>query len=274
MNADLNFNLLDDLALAVGRKRVNPTTYLATAQLNRLGPLLELAILDRSGLLPLGALPMCSVHQALYRALDGTHSGRGVYASKANTRVGFISTARNPYADDQAEWTAFCLKGQEAAESSALSKSVSQGLIGALREIEDNVHLHSGRAHDGIVGFRATPDEFEFVVSDSGVGILNSLRRSSDYKGLRDAGTAIRLALTDGQSRLRQQDPNRGSGFRSLFVGLANLDAELRFRSDDHAVTIDGTTPSLVSARLSQKVALRGFVASIVCLLKPRMSLQ
>jgi len=150
-----------------------------------------------------------------------------------------------------------------------LPKQTAQGLVGALCEIEENVHLHSQRAHDGLVGYRATQEEFEFVVADNGIGVLQSLRQSPRYGNLRDSGTAIKLALTDGESRLSHQKSGHGYGFHGLFVGLANLNGELRFRSDDHSLTIDGTSPSLMAARLSQTVRLQGFVASIVCRAQP-----
>jgi anti-sigma regulatory factor (Ser/Thr protein kinase) len=175
--------------------------------------------------------------------------------------------------DDQTHWVAFCRKAQEAAELS-LPKPIAQGLIGAMREIEENVHLHSERSQDGIVGYRGTEQEFEFVIADSGIGILNSLRTSPDYAHLSDAGSAIKTALSDGESRLRYASPGRGFGFRDLFVGLANLNGELRFRSGDHALTIDGTSPSLITARLSQKVEIPGFLAGVVCGITPRQTVH
>ncbi|MEP7246758.1 MAG: hypothetical protein ABI885_24190 [Gammaproteobacteria bacterium] len=138
-----------------------------------------------------------------------------------------------------------------------------------MREIEENVHVHSERAHDGVVGFRGTASDFEFVVADSGIGILQSLRKSPDYENLTDSGAAIAIALTDGQSRLRHINPQHGSGFRELFVGLANLNGELRFRSGDHAYVIDGSSLDVISGSPHQQQDLRGFVASVVCRLRP-----
>jgi hypothetical protein len=50
--------------------------------------------------------------------------------------------------------------------------------------------------HEGIVAFQGSNDEFEFVVADSGVGMLASLRRSPHYASFVDTGKALRLALT------------------------------------------------------------------------------
>ena len=235
--------------------------------MQRIGPLLELLALQRMSILPLTELPPSPALETMLSAANAARVTQGSHIG-GPAAVGFVMTNRNPEADDQAHWIAFCRRAQQAAELS-LPKPIAQGLIGAMREIEENVHIHSERSADGIVGYRGTANEFEFVVADSGIGILNSLRASPDYAQLNDAGSALRTALADGQSRLRHLDPGRGYGFRNLFVGLADLNGELRFRSGDHALTIDGTSPSLVTARLSQKVEIAGFLASVVCRLKP-----
>ena len=261
---ELTFAFLDDLALAAVRRRVNAPAHLASSRATRIGPFLELAALDRCRHLPLDALPIGGIGQRFRAARRPSHTGRGAFAETPRERVGFIQTCRDPEAEDQVHWMAFCRKAQEAAELS-LPKAIAQGLIGTMREIEENVHLHSGRAHDGIVGFRGTRGEFEFAVTDNGIGILKSLRQSPDYGHLNDSGIAMKVALSDGQSRLRHVDAGRGYGFHDLFVGLANLNGELRFRSEDHALTINGTSPALIRARLDQKVGIPGFLANVVC---------
>lgn len=271
-NNELTYEFLDDLALAAARGRGNPEAHLRSRQARRIGPLLELLALHRSATLPMEALPRSETGQVLARATSVTQSGQGHHVSGA-THVGFVLTNRNPEAEDQARWIAFCRKAQEAAELS-LPKPVAQGLIGAMREIEENVHLHSDRAFDGIVGYRGTAADFEFAVADGGIGLLNSLRKSPDYAQVSDAGSAIKTALADGQSRLLHTNSARGYGFHDLFVGLANLNGELRFRSGDHALTIDGTSPSLVTARLSQKAEISGFLASVVCNLRRPQALH
>ena len=271
--SELCFDFLDDLALASERGRANPYSYLNTHQAKRIGPLLELASLDRAGTLPLDALSNCKVREALSTAFLPCKLGQGSYFEAGSANVGFVVTSRDPHSNDQAQWTAFCRKAQDAAEMS-LPKPIAQGLVGAIREIEENIHIHSERAHDAIVGFRGTSREFEFALIDSGIGVLESLRRSPDYQNLTDSGTAIKTAVTDGQSRLRHHDPGRGYGFHGLFVGLANLNGKLRFRSGDHALTIDGTSPSLVTYRLSQKVEIPGFLVNVVCRLIPEQSIH
>ena len=268
----LDFTLLDDLALAVQRRRLKARPFLRSTRPGRIGPLLELMVLGRQGSfddLTVDSLPACSLVGQLNRAIAPGAAGAAIYEVDSGVRAGFLTTSRDPSAADQTSWIAFCREAQVAAELCGLHKQHAQGLVGAMREIEENVHFHSQRAHDGIVAYRATKEEFEFVVADSGIGALASLRQSPHYAHLLDPGTAIRLALTDGESRFRHENSGHGYGFHNLFVGLANLNGHLRFRSDDHALTIDGTAPSLIGARLSQTVRLQGFVASILCSTEP-----
>jgi hypothetical protein len=215
-------------------------------------------------------MPENDVLHALNTALSAPRAQRGEYLTSNDTTFGFITTGRDinrPDSTGGLQWVGFCQRAQQAAERS-LPKLIAHGLIGALIEIEENVHLHSDRGHDGVVAFRGTSDEFELVVADSGIGMLASLRRSPEYQDLTDAGKALRLALQDGQSRLRYLEPHRGYGFRSLFLNLASLNGALRFRSDDQAVTIEGVGPELVRSTLSQKTQLQGFSANIIC--RPR----
>jgi hypothetical protein len=73
--------------------------------------------------------------------------------------------------------------------------------------------------------------------------------RCPQHAALGDHSKALQSALTDGISRFGS-DTGRGHGFRPIFLGLANLRGSLRFRSGDHALVIDGTSPSLMTAKL------------------------
>lgn len=246
--------------------------HLQQIKARRLGPLVELCVIDRmygeraSGL---AALAASEVSALLKSALPG-HGHAGKYYSNQLLRLGAIMTSRDPKLEEPVQWVQFCRKAQEAAELAALPKELAQGLVGAVRELETNIHEHSGRAHDGLIAFRSTATEFEFVVADSGSGVLAGLQGTARYAFLTDAGIALKTALADGQSRLLDVDPGRGFGYHELFVNLANLNGELRFRSDDHALTIDGSGPALPRAQLAQKARLQGFVISVVCTLGPQ----
>lgn len=272
----LDFELLDDLTLAIGRKRVDARLYLSQAAVNRLGPLAELVILGRTknfhSMSP-DYLPNSALKEALVRVLSETRRASSAPGTANHSRFGFIATSRDPHAEDQTEWVAFCRKAQEAAEITGLPKAEAQQLVGALREMEENVHLHSGRPDDGLVGYFATTGAFEFVVADSGIGVLRSLQSCPAYSDLRDSGTAIKIALSDGASRFGSAS-GRGYGFHGLFVGLANMSGDLRFRSGDHALVIDGSDLSLMRARLNQRAYLQGLVISVLCRARPNTALH
>jgi hypothetical protein len=77
------------------------------------------------------------------------------------------------------------------------------------------------------------------------------------------------LRVSDnGVSRFGPQ-AKRGDGFRPLFIGLANLNGSLRFRSGDHALIIDGRKLDVIAAKTAQKVHLQGFLISVACRLRP-----
>jgi hypothetical protein len=122
---------------------------------------MELLLLDRSGTLPLNALPDCQTLDTLSAALSPSNACRGLYATQDTATVGFITAGRNttmPDRDAELSWVAFRQKAQQAAELS-LPKPIAQGLMGAMTEIEDNIHLHSGRPDTGMVAFRGSADE-------------------------------------------------------------------------------------------------------------------
>ncbi|MFY9855779.1 MAG: hypothetical protein WAK26_18060 [Terracidiphilus sp.] len=156
------------------------------------------------------------------------------------------------------------MKAQKAArEISHLPRLVSGQMVAAIQELEGNIQEHSQLVSTGVLVFRATSGVFEFVVLDHGIGILNSLSTCPRYGALSDHGMALEIALTDGVSRY--DDPCRGHGFRPIFEGLTNLNGYLRFRGGDHAIVMDGTSPNLATAQVSQKTGIRGFLASVRC---------
>jgi anti-sigma regulatory factor (Ser/Thr protein kinase) len=200
-------------------------------------------------------------------ALVATLTRNSKFETDGIAQVGFMRTLRAPLDqndENNQRWVLFRRKAQEAAEYAGLIRRTALGLAGALGELEDNIHRHSELPSSGLVGFRAIPGEFEFIVVDSGIGVLASLKQCPDYELIADAGTALRLALADGTSRFGRNTGN-GFGFQGLFTGLANLQGFLRFRSGDHALTIDGRSPNLVSAKLAQRASFSGFSIFVSC---------
>jgi hypothetical protein len=192
-------------------------------------------------------------------------SGRKQWVCPATASAGFFRMAAQ-WTDDDTPWMGFQLAAQKAAGAMGFQGRTAAQFSAALGEMFSNVHEHSGAPSSGIAAFMGSGNAFEFAVADSGIGVRDSLRSCAVYADLADDGKALRLALTDGVSRFGAQ-AGRGKGFRPIFVGLANLSGALRFRSGDHALVIDGQKIGDMSAVTAQKVPIRGFLASVSCLL-------
>ena len=161
-------------------------------------------------------------------------------------------------------WISFLVSAQRAAAAVGIPARQGAQVVAAMKELASNVAEHSGAPETGMVAFRAAPPgRFEFAVADRGKGVLESLRTSSDYAGLASHAQALRLALEEGVSRLGR-GTGRGNGFRPIFAGLADMKGHLRFRSGDHALSIDGRF-ELKSPALAQKGMLPGFIAMVSC---------
>jgi anti-sigma regulatory factor (Ser/Thr protein kinase) len=174
------------------------------------------------------------------------------------TRCGSAYSANDPNAE------AFDHATAHAVEAVGFPRKVAMRLTAAMHELRDNVYEHSGDAETGIIAFQARPNRFDLVVSDRGQGVLQSLRKNSQFAHLSDHGIALQQSVRDGVS---SRGPNTGGGFgfRDIFTGLANMNCDLRFRSGDHAMTIQGTSPDPKNAQLSQKAMIAGFIAVVTC---------
>jgi anti-sigma regulatory factor (Ser/Thr protein kinase) len=256
------FTTLDGLAFAAERGRVDGQAFPRMAA-QKLGPVIELMQLAATGLLP-------PPEKAEWLALDGLAvlyrallTGRKHWVCSDGRRIGFLRTGAHP-PKDETRWVSFCLAVQQAASMAGFSTRIAQQLVAAIGELHSNVYEHSRFPETGLIAFRAGMNSFEFVVADHGIGVLESLRTCSEFKGISDHGDALKLALTEGVSRFGSKT-GRGYGFRPIFIGLANIKGYLRFRSGDHTIIIDGTEPSLMTARPAQKPMLPGFIVSVSC---------
>ena len=258
-----DFAALDGIAFAAERGRLSGQE-LPRLKAHDIGPVIELSQLAVEVPVPSPRKAAAWLHldglDALARALD---EGRAQWLSPDGRRMGFLRMGRNP-PEDETVGTGFVLAAQQAATAAGFPKRVAAQLTAALGELYSNIHEHSGAAGTGLIAFRAQAGRFEFTAADRGIGVLESLRSCGAYAALSDHGKALRLTLTDGISR-HGPDAGRGHGFRPLFVGLANLNGALRFRSGDHALLIDGRNPSLMTARPAQKPRILGFFVSVVC---------
>ena len=250
----LTFEVLDDLILAHERGRV-PAVRLALGAC--LGAVVELLqfVVDHEGALPYQA---SEETHAIQRAHD---TGRPVYLNDGLT--GFVPARRAPYGNGDFYWDAFMLKAYKAIVAADFPSSFGSGLVGAMDEMQNNIHDHSQSVDTGLIAYRVSDDRVEWVVADRGIGVLAGLRAGA-FPRLVDSGDALRVALTDGGSRFGASG-GRGYGFRELFKAMSARHGSLRFRSDDQALTIRGVSPLLSSARLQQRANVRGFCVTVIC---------
>jgi len=256
--AELSFTRVDELAHAARQGAAMEALPSALAA-RGLGPLLEAMRFSEDGLLP----PVDTINLANFA--DLVHVLRGTsraWVSRESGRQGFLRLG-SAYTDaEDTNWTGFGLKLQQALEREGLAHAIAGQILGATKELHSNIYEHSEKPRTGLVAFAVHDRSFEFVVTDRGRGVLDSLRTNPAHANLASHGEAIRLALQTGVSR-HAGDPLRGMGFDRMLTGLANLNCALRFRSGDGAVTLDPGSRHGMRPVVRQRPPLQGFFVSV-----------
>jgi anti-sigma regulatory factor (Ser/Thr protein kinase) len=164
---------------------------------------------------------------------------------------------------DELAWTNFVHRLRKGAAQAGFSSDHSAKIAAAIGEIYGNVIDHSQHVDTGYVAYHTQDGQFEFVIADHGIGVLESLRSNPRYAQLADSGTALTHALEQGVSRYT--DPDHGFGFVPLFVGLANHSRLIRFRSGDSGRVIIRNKDGSIDARTVQVPHCEGFFCSVLC---------
>lgn len=174
---------------------------------------------------------------------------------------GFLRVRRKRSDVDHLNWSRFRYSLHKSARAAGFSVAWAGQIVGALGELEENIHCHSQAAKTAILAYWFSGADLEIVVLDMGIGVLQSLRMSEEYRHLVDHGTAIRLATQDGTSRF-DRGSGHGWGFHDLFAALANSRATIRIRSGDHLLRVEGRT-GLPASQLHQRAAGQGVLISV-----------
>lgn len=262
-------NLVADFAgadeiLATGQMgRLAHIGQVAVLRSGRIGPLVEIAAGRRvrpSAYANVATLP------PLVPMLDRALTDAVVSGLDPGSRLGiFPLRLLGPEGTPTDEWILWFSRADQAARAAGFSSSVAALIVGAFGELQDNVFRQSQGWADALVAFAVTQEGFELVVSDSGVGVRDSLRTHPDYKDIPDAGAALRVALANGESRFGRAS-GCGLGIGQIFRALASQDGDLRFRSDDYALEIRGYSPTLQGdLELRHKASLPGLTVSVLC---------
>ena len=159
--------------------------------------------------------------------------------------------------------TSFKIDAHKAALIAGFTKAAAL-LVAAMGELIGNVIDHSDARNSGIALFSAHANEFEFVIADCGIGVLQSLSQNPEHASLGDEGRALQAMVESGVSRFARET-DHGNGFRPIFEKLADMTGHLRFRSGDYALTLDGRFGDRVARQLAQKPQVKGFLAAVTC---------
>lgn len=262
---EANTEVVDDVVSAALSGRLagsNPIVLLAA---DRLGPLVEAAIASRA--YPEQFANVCwegSAADAVRRAFDdGTISGNR-YGEDLGALPMTQDKNTQPGGDRYEQWM---LRFQNAAAGAGFQKPFARQLAGALGELADNVFLHSQTASAALAGFWVRENSVEFVVADSGIGVLDSLRMNPTHTHLKDAGQALGAIVSEGATRFAA-GTGHGQGIKQFLRALAGQHGHVRFRSGDHALTLSGDlTAGIGTIRVAGKAQLPGLTISVQCLL-------
>lgn len=238
-----DFSAADELTSLAQADKLASFGPVMVERAGEIGPLIELVIAKRAHPDQFANVVFKSPFvRAIENALD-----HGVISGTAPGSITGIFPLSKLYARTESGeemWLHWRSRVEQAANASGFSRSFAAAMAGALGELQDNVLEHSDAPDTGLLAFAATRSSLELVVSDSGIGVLASLKQNPEHSNLTDSGTALKVAITDGKSR-HSSSSGHGFGIGSLFRALVNHDAQLRFRSGDYALTISGHSPSL-----------------------------
>lgn len=256
------FDVADDLLWQAEAGRLAARGVITIGRSGQIGPLVELALAARAT--PTAYASVTVTPPFYEHVVQGLVAGR-ISGGGARDIAGVFPLARLDPASDDSHWHQWASHAENAAVASGLARSLVNGLMGALGELQENVYQHSGRPETGLVAYATVNGTFEFVVADAGVGVLTSLRENPEFAQLADSGDALRVAVSDGASR-HGRASGRGYGIGQLFRALAHDSAELRFRSGDHALRLWGDAPSLSGRyEVAQKARMDGLIITVRC---------
>jgi len=247
---------LDEISLALFADLLPP--FEASRTTNELTPFVEWYWLKASG----HDLPVLRATDRLASVQRALRYQSAIWADAVNPKAGFIRVRRDHTDVQNADWISFLFGFSRAARNSGLSKATASQLTGVVKEMEDNIHWHSLRPRSGLIAYASHESMFEFVVVDSGQGVLASLRSAPEFSGLEDHGTALEIATGTGNSRFGT-GTGRGWGFNDLVVGVANENSRIRLRSGDHLLEIDGVSGGEISARRLQRARGDGLLITV-----------
>lgn len=134
-----------------------------------------------------------------------------------------------------------CLVEFRTMVAQFVAPTFSSLVFAAFVELLDNAAEHGVGEAPPVAAIDISGDRATLSVTDSGQGIVRSLRSNPEFRDIPNGAEALTIAIQDGTSSTAI--PGRGNGFRPLFRALAERQARLRFRSADGAIAWMAQTP-------------------------------
>ena len=258
----LTLNLADDIAFAIESDRIL-TQNLPICYIESILPVVELIHFDPEIYLNGLKFKRWRLDNELNTFINSIIDQRNLFWS-GDGLFGHISISM--LQKNNTQWTEFAINAKKSAKNVGFGDDYAGKLVGAITELYTNVIEHSQRIDSGQIIFFAKPQKVEFIIRDSGIGVLTSLKQNRNYNHLEDSGTALKLALQDGVSRFADKS-GRGMGFRSLLVGMVNYFDFIRFHSGDHILQFKNNNGQ-PTFQIKQSYLIQGFVCSVSCILR------
>ena len=74
---------------------------------------------------------------------------------------GFVPARRASYRNDDTYWDSFMFGMHKAMLAAGFPSLFSRGLVGAMDEMQNNIHDHSDRSNTGLIAYRVSADRVE-----------------------------------------------------------------------------------------------------------------
>lgn len=266
----LTVELVEAIQIAIGKGK--PVTHIVNKlQSTTLAGLLEYGCLKHFDPIRVPALPLSIANSQLGKMLSEVRSELGIRTdgpqrnpvrSLNPQEVEFYILCDESEAEST-EWDNFCHRFELGAKRSGFARKTAENLHFALHEMASNAVIHSRSSTAALIGYEIRSGKALFSVVDVGIGVLASLKTLDKYSKLSRPIDAIQQAMSPGVSSLGRG----GLGFSQVFKAVTNDWGELRFRSGNGCIEMDGTELNYVSDNVKRKYppSLPGFQVSMCC---------
>lgn len=168
---------------------------------------------------------------------------------------------RNP--GDRSAWFDIANRAGDWASTIGFGPKVAKSFKAGIVEMIDNIESHGKISQPAVLVIHRSEKVLEYVVADTGQGLLSSLRTCREYERLRDDFEAIELSILPGVSRFGRES-GHGYGFRPVLAPLKVADCCVRLRSGHACLSLTGRGQHPDQGIFSDAAEYQGLVVGIV----------